>query len=242
MIKVALIDLDGTIYQGNQVIEGAAEAITNLRKHGIRIVFCTNNSSVPPERIVKKLNDIGVECQKDELLSSIEMMIIYIRNYNIKRVYVCGSEEVIDYCKSNGVDLCDEINCENLVISMDSKFNYEKMTRAVRAALTAKRILICNEDRVFLKEDGLYPGCGAMVSSILYCANRKANVIVGKPSTYMLEYVCEKYGFNKDELLVIGDTLDSDIRMANDFGCKSILVNGKGIEKNILQYVLSFNN
>lgn len=235
MVKVVLIDLDGTVYEGNQLIEGAIDAITNLRKHSIKVIFCTNNSSIPPERIVKKLNSMGIECKEDELLSSIEMMVSYIDNHHLKKVYICGSEDIIDYCKNNGVDLSDETKCENLVISMDPHYNYEKNTRAVRAAFTANKILICNEDRVFLKEDGLYPGCGAMTSSILFCANRQADVVVGKPSTYMLEYLCEKYGYIKDDLLVIGDTVDSDIKMANDFGCKSILIDEKGIEKNSIK-------
>ena len=171
---------------------------------------------------------MGIACEDDELISSIGMMVDYLKNHSMKKVYVCGSDEVIDYCKFNKIDLCGENECENLVIAMDKKYDYEKMTRAVRAALRADSILICNQDALFPTEDGLCPGCGAMVSSILFCSNRKANVIIGKPSTYMLEQVCEKYGCDKADLLVIGDTPDSDIKMANDFGCKSLLVDTSG--------------
>ena len=228
MIRVVLVDLDGTVYEGNNVIDGAVEAISNMRNNGIKVIFCTNNSSLPPEKIVEKMNRMGVVCEDDELISSIGMMVAYLKNNAMKKVYVCGSDEVVEYCKFNKIDLCSENECENLVIAMDKKYNYEKMTRGTHAALRADKILICNQDALFPTEEGLCPGCGAMVSSILFCSNRKADVIIGKPSTYMLEYVCEKYGYDKDDLLVIGDTPDSDIKMADDFGCKSLLVDISG--------------
>lgn len=224
MIKVALIDLDGTVYEGNKVIDGAIEAINNLRKHGIKVIFCTNNSSLPPEKIVKKLNTMGITCGDDEVLSSIGMMVTYLKNHDMKKVYVCGSDEVIDYCRSNKIDLCDENKCENLVIAMDVNYNYEKMTKAVRAALRVDNILVCNQDALFPTEGGLCPGCGAIVSSILSVTKKDPTVIVGKPHTMMIDHIAKKFDLRPDDIIVIGDGEESDIKMAENYGSRSIQI------------------
>ncbi len=107
---------------------------------------------------------------------------------------------------------------------MDSEYNYYKMTCAIRAALRAEKIIVCNLDKLFPKEDGLYPGCGAMASSILFCSGRSPDIILGKPSTYMMEYVAKKYGYGADEMIVVGDSLNSDIAMAKAYGSPYALI------------------
>ena len=139
-------------------------------------------------------------------------------------MYVCGSEAVIDYCRSSGVDLCDEMDCDNLVISMDVDYNYEKMTRAVRAALKAENIMVCNQDKLFSTEEGVHPGCGAIVSSILFVTNKKPNIVIGKPSTIMIDYIAKKYGLEPEDIVVIGDGKESDIQMAKDYGSRYIFI------------------
>ena len=109
---------------------------------------------------------------------------------------------------------------------MDSKFDYHKLTMAVRAALQSEYIIACNRDRVFPKEGGeLFPGCGAMVSSVEYCANRTVDLVVGKPNTIMFEHIMESLSLEKDEILVIGDSLESDIKMAETAGAPFIYIN-----------------
>ncbi len=224
MVRVALVDLDGTVYEGSRIIDGAIEAIRNLRSYGIKVIFCTNNSFVPPEKIVDKLNGMGIACEYDELLSSMDMMVTYLKSHNMKKVYLCGSDEAIDYFKSNRIDLCGENECENLVIAMDKKYDYEKMTRAVRAALRADKILICNQDALFPTEDGLCPGGGAIVSSILSVTKREPTIVVGKPQTVMIDYIAKKYNLKPEEIVVIGAGKESDIKMADNYGSKSILI------------------
>jgi ribonucleotide monophosphatase NagD (HAD superfamily) len=127
---------------------------------------------------------------------------------------------------------------------MDPDFNYAKMKDAVNVAIDAKTIIACNNEKVFRCSDNfLCPGCGAMVSSISFCSSRTPDIFIGKPNPYMIEYVLSKYNLSSNETLIVGDTYESDIAMANKIGSNSVLVNSKsGIDikdlpKTIMNYV-----
>ncbi len=225
--KVIILDLDGTVYQGNRLIGGADEFIEKMRSFGLRILFCTNNSSKPRSSIAKKLVELGIPCIEEDVISSGFMAVQYIISNDLKKVYVSGTEEFRMEFQKCGVDLVDETETDNLVLSMDMNFNYSKMTKAVRAALKSKKIIICNRDKLFPKEDGIYPGCGAMVASVLFCSDREADIVLGKPSTHMLEYASKITGYPANKMIVIGDSLESDIAMAEAYGSPSILIGSK---------------
>lgn len=220
MIKAILLDLDGTVYKGSELIEGADLAIENMRRQGIHVFFCTNNSSKLPASIVVKLNKMGIKCDAKDVISSGAIAIKYVKDKRLQKVYVSGSNELIKGFLDEGIDICDETSADTLVIGMDDTFDYEKMTKGLRAAMRSKTIIMCNEDRQFEKEDGIYPGNGGMTSCVLYCSNKQPDVIIGKPSTIMPEYIKKTYGYSKDEMLVIGDSEESDITMAKRFKCK----------------------
>ena len=227
MIRAVLLDLDGTVYNGTELISGSDVAIGNMRKQGIKVLFCTNNSSNMPITIAKKLIKMGIDCKEEDIISSGYLSLQYSIKNGLKNIFIIGSKELKDSYINSGLTLTDEEHAETLIIGMDSEFNYEKLTRGLRAAVTAKTIILCNQDRSYYKENGLFPGCGGMTSSILYCSNKKPDYIVGKPNTHILEHVQEKYGYSKEEMIVVGDSRDSDIAMAESFGCKSIIISSK---------------
>lgn len=233
MISVAMLDLDGTIYKGKQLINGSDKAVLNLIDNNVEVYFCTNNSLIMPKQISKKLNKMGIACDPEHIVSSGQVAIDYVNSNNLKNVFVSGSEDLIQAFKDSSIEICNEKSCSTLIIGMDSNYDYEKMTRSVRAAINSKTIILCNEDRIFVKEDGIYPGCGGMTSSILYCSNKKPDKIIGKPQTVMPEYIQKVTNAKKEEMIVIGDTYESDIKMAHNFGCKSLLISNYKGEKTI---------
>lgn len=102
---------------------------------------------------------------------------------------------------------------------------YEGLTEALQVALHAKCIIACNRERVFLGEGARsMPGCGAMTAPIEWCANRECDIVIGKPNTMMVDLISGKTGTPNDRFLVVGDTYESDIRMADRAGAKSIYV------------------
>ena len=224
MIKAVILDLDGTVYEGNRLIDGADTAIEYMRSKGLKVIFCSNNSSRPAADIAKKLNSMGIPCTEEDVVSSGSLAVRYAIDNHLEKVYFCGSDKMREEFQKNGIDLCRPEECRNLIIGMDTEFDYAKMTAGVRAALAAERILVCNVDGLYPAEDGVKPGCGAMVSSILSVTKRDYDIILGKPGTMMISFISERYGFSAEEMIVIGDGVDSDIAMANSYGSPSLLI------------------
>ena len=110
---------------------------------------------------------------------------------------------------------------------MDSNFDYSKMKTAINAAMRSDIIISCNEDKVYrCSDDLLCPGCGAMVSCIEFCSGKKSDVVIGKPNAPMIDYVCETYGFDKKDLLIVGDTYESDGLAGLNNGVDTVLIGG----------------
>lgn len=238
MIKAVILDLDGTVYEGNKLIDNADAAISDMRRQGLEVIFCTNNSSRPAADIARKLNGLGIPCEEKDVVSSGSMALRYALDKQLENVYFCGSDRMRDEFEKNGIKLCSPNDCKNLIIGMDTEYNYEKMTDGVRAALKAEKIIICNQDKLYPTEDGVKPGCGAMVSSILSVTGRNYDTILGKPGTAMLSFISDRYDYEAKEMIIIGDGADSDIAMADRFGSPSILV---GRDATSLKYAVSLD-
>ena len=224
MLKLALVDLDGTVYVGNKLIDGADEAIDNMRKSGMHVRFCTNNSFKSVESIAAKLRNMGIPCQPTDVISSGLMGIHYAKTHHLEKVYFCGSDQFRAEFERNFIELADENTCKNLVIAMDIEYDYTKMTRAVRAALRAEKIVVCSKDKLFPCEGGLCPGCGAIVSSILSVTGRREDTFVGKPDPYMISYAAKECNAEPGEIIVIGDVPENDEAMAAAYGSHSLVI------------------
>ena len=229
MITTVLIDIDGTICVGPQLIDGAGDVINWMHSKGLRIIYFTNDSSRSRSQISERLRLAGLDCSKDDIISSGFMAANYVSKNNLENVYISGTDGLKDEFKDCGIPTVNPENANTLIIGMDPDYNYKKMKDAINIAIKAKTIIACNNEKVFrCSNDMICPGCGAMVSSISYCSSKSPDVVIGKPNPYMLEYVLFKYNLNKDEILIVGDTPESDIAMADKFGSRSVLVNTNG--------------
>ena len=220
-----LFDLDGTIYWGTELIPGANDTIAFFRNNGKRVFFTTNNSTKTREQIYERLNKIGVDVQLDEVLTSGYVAADYARRTGMKDIYIFGSVDLIHEFKAFNIEVNQEESAENLLIGYDPGMTYEGLSKAVRVALHCKTIMACNRERVFAGPGAkLIPGCGAMTAPIEWCANRQADIIIGKPNTMLVEYLEAAHGIVPERALVIGDTYESDVAMAKNAGCPSICI------------------
>lgn len=224
-VKVVMFDLDGTIYLGNQIINGANETINFFREKKIKVYFTTNNSTKTRREIYQKLLRMGVDCRLQEVITSGYLAACYAKKMKMKDIYIFGSLDLIEEFNDQGVDINQEENAENLLIGYNPKMSYDDLIKAVNVALGAKTIMACNREKVFPGENRrILPGCGAMTAPIEWCANRQCDVVIGKPNTLMVEMIVEHDKIETSQILVIGDTYESDIAMAFNAGCKSILI------------------
>lgn len=222
---VVLFDLDGTIYYGSKIIPGANETIEFFRRAGKKIYFTTNNSTKTRAQIYEKLFDMGVNCKLEEVLTSGYIAALYCKKNKLNNVYIFGSSNLIHEFNDLGITVNQNEDAENLLIGYNPLMTYDDLTAALQVALHAKQIMACNRERTFPGENSkLMPGCGAMTAPIEWCTQRECDLIIGKPNILMVELLCDMEKLTANRFLIIGDTYESDIRMADRAGCKSILI------------------
>jgi HAD superfamily hydrolase (TIGR01450 family) len=228
-IRLFAFDLDGTLYVGENMVAGAVDLICYLRKK-CQVVFFTNNSSKTVSQVHKKLNGMGIECKLNEVYTSSSATANYLKESGIDNVYVVGSQGFRDELKNYGLRIVDDDSAQNLVVGLDFDFNYNKVATALSILLNGGKFIVCNEDRFFpVGENKLLPGCGAMVGAIAAAANKRPDFIVGKPNTYILSKISEVFNVRHDEIVVVGDSYESDIKMALNYNSKAILIDLKGV-------------
>lgn len=225
-ITTVIFDLDGTLYCGDLPVKNAAYTVAKLREIGLKILFLTNNSVKTRKQIRNKLLKMEIQCREDEIFTSGYTAALYAKYNNLTNIYICGTENLHEEFKNANVSLCGSDLAENLVIGYDPDFSYTKLSEAFSVALNAKHVIACNKERYFPGNNNkLLPGCAAMVAPIEYCAKRQADIIVGKPHTLMLELICREHNLKPNQILTVGDTYESDILMAQKFGCKNAYFN-----------------
>ena len=230
-IEIVLFDLDGTVYYGSKIIDGANDTISYFREHGKHVYFTTNNSTKTRKQIYDRLVGMGVDCKLDEVLTSGYLAALTAKKNFMEDIYIFGSNNLITEFEEMGVKVNQNEDAKNLLIGYDPDMTYDGLTKALQVALHAKCIMACNRERVYPGENArLMPGCGAMTAPIEWCANRECDIIIGKPTALMVERLTEIEKVGADKFLVIGDTYESDIIMANIAGCKSILISDREVE------------
>ena len=231
-IKLFAFDLDGTLYFGEDKAPGADELINSLREK-YKVAFFTNNSSQTGREVHEKLNRLGIKCSINEIYTSATATVLYLKESGINNIYVVGSDSFRKELESSGLRIVDNYSAENLVVGLDLDFNYNKITTALSVLLKEGKFIACNEDSFFPVGKNEYrPGCGAMVGAIVSSAKKKPDYIVGKPNTYILSKIAKAYRVKHYEIVVVGDSLESDIQMALNYNSKGILISSNGIDKN----------
>jgi len=227
-VKVIALDLDGVVYLGERALPGAVEAIKRLRALGFKVWFVTNNSAKTRAEIAAKLVRLGVPVVESEVLGSAYATGFLIRHLSGSKrpsAITVGSDGLRAEIAHFGVQIVDRVPCDFLVVGFDRDFTYEKICLALDALAAGATFVACNRDARFPVGDKHYlPGCGAMVAAIEEAYGAKCAYEVGKPNTLFLQMIAETDGVAPYEILVVGDSIESDIVMARRFGSPCVLV------------------
>ncbi|MEC1919809.1 sugar-phosphatase AraL [Bacillus subtilis] len=221
-----LIDLDGTVFRGNELIEGAREAIKTLRRMGKKIVFLSNRGNISRAMCRKKLLGAGIEADVNDIVLSSSVTAAFLKkHYRFSKVWVLGEQGLVDELRMAGVQHANEPKeADWLVISLHETLTYEDLNQAFQAAAGGARIIATNKDRSFPNEDGNAIDVAGMIGAIEASAQAKTELVVGKPSWLMAEAACTAMGLSAHECMIIGDSIESDIAMGKLYGMKSALV------------------
>jgi HAD superfamily hydrolase (TIGR01457 family) len=225
--KAFIFDLDGCIYRGNKLIEGAAETIWLLRQLGKKILFLTNNATKTPEAYAEKLQRMKIQVSPQEVLTSGTATAIFLRmKFGKTTVLPIGGDSLVQELRRQGhkiVELNSRVLPRFVVTCLDYDFNYEKMRIAVNAILSGARFIATNTDPNVPVEKGFEPGAGAIVSAISTASGVKP-IVIGKPSEHMMRMALQVLAVRGKESVTVGDRIDTDIAAGKKIGALTVLV------------------
>ena len=222
--KGYLIDLDGTMYKGSQVIEGAIEFIDYLNKEDKDYLFVTNNSSKTPEEVAEKLNEIGFHTSSEHVITTAMATAGYISEESPgATVYMVGGTGLRKSLNEAGLIVKDYEHVDYVVMGLDEENTYEKLTVACLAVRNGAKFISTNKDVSIPKERGFLPGNGSL-TSVVSVSTGQTPIFIGKPETIIMEQALEKIGHAKDECIMIGDLYDTDILAGINSGIDTLHV------------------
>lgn len=227
-MKGFIFDLDGTIYLDEEMIEGAADAILALKKRGDKVIFLTNKSIATRQSYLKKLNRMGIQASIDEIINSNFITAKYLGE-NIgenEKVYVIGEPPLFEELVEQNIEITDDPkNARFVVVGWDRNFDYNKLNTAFQAWKYGAKVIATNPDRTCPIKDGEIPDCGAIIGAIEGATGQRIDMVTGKPSKLMANYVVDKLlKLPPENCYMVGDRIETDILMGNEAGLNSVLV------------------
>lgn len=231
--KLALIDLDGTLYRGSQVIEGAPDFLRRLRKAGVQPVFFTNNSTRTPAQVQGKLQGMGIEAKENEICTSAQASAEYLRHQ-------LGEGQIVLYIGEAGLtdallaralrpvaartcSLAERREAAGAVLGLNQEVSYYDLTHFCEGVAHLQSFVLTNGDVRLPVEGKFLPGNGAL-GSFVTTATGVEPYVAGKPNADFVKYALERFGVGPDQALLIGDNVETDIAAGNQAGVFSILV------------------
>jgi len=224
-----ILDMDGVLYLLDQEIGGSTDAVREIRKAGKRLVFLTNNSASTPLMYVERLARQGIEADADEIVTSAHACRAYLEsNFETrgKKALVIGEKGLLDECALMGIEVVSTDEWESadfLLVGWDRHFDFAKLKAGVLAARNGAVYVAMNTDSTYPTPQGLWPGAGTMVAAVTTGAGSEPTV-VGKPNPLIVDLALGRMRAGKEETLMVGDRLDTDIKVGAIAGIDTLLV------------------
>jgi NagD protein len=226
MFKGFIFDLDGTVYLSDQLIPGADRVIRLIRESGRKVVFLSNKPIQTREDYASKLTRLGIPTPPGEVINSTLVMVRYLKKDAPQaRLFVVGETPFVEELKKAGFTITEEPReVEYVVVAFDRTFDYRKLNIAYQAIKLGAHLVATNPDRTCPVEGGEIPDCAGMIAAIEAVTQKKVEVIVGKPSPLMIQAAMDAMGLRPEECILIGDRLETDIRMGKEAGIATGIV------------------
>jgi NagD protein len=225
-----LIDMDGVLYRGSELIPGADRFVRELRARDIPFLFLTNNSQRTRRDVVAKLARLGLEVEDRHVFTSAMATARFLAHQKPGgTAYVIGEGGLLTALHQHGYAVVDH-DPDYVVVGEGRTFNLELVEAAVRMILGGAKLIATNLDPNCPTQNGLRPGCGAMVAMLETATGVKA-FSVGKPSAVMMRAARKELGLATDETSMIGDTMETDILGGVQLGFHTVLVLSGGTRR-----------
>ena len=226
-IKYFLLDMDGTFYLGNSLIEGSLGFLDKLKKQGKDFVFLTNNSSKNKYAYQKKLSIMGCDVDAERIFTSGEATTIHLGNFAPRaKIFLLGTELLKEEFESSGFTIVNgtDVLPEYVVLGFDTTITYDKLWKACDLIRNDIPYIATHPDiNCPLEQGKVMPDAGAMIEFIAASTGKRPQV-VGKPNKDIIDAMCTKYNYKKSEIAIVGDRLYTDIKTGANAGITCVLV------------------
>ncbi|MBI3029949.1 MAG: HAD-IIA family hydrolase [Candidatus Rokubacteria bacterium] len=220
-----LFDLDGTVYRGEALIEGAAPVIAALRAAGRRVAFLSNKPIQTRDDYAAKLTRLGIPTRAGDVVNSSLVLARHLaRTDPGAACFVIGEPPLIEELRAHGLEVRDDERVGWVVIAFDRTFTYAKLNTALQAVKGGARLIATNPDRTCPVAGGEIPDCAGMIAAVEAVTGKTVELIVGKPSRLMLEVALEVLGLPASETVIVGDRIETDVTMGKALGLGTVLV------------------
>ena len=222
--RLFLLDMDGTLYLGDEVLPGAREFVSSLVRGGRRYIYLTNNSSRAAADYVERLRRLGFPCEARDVLTSGMAAARYLcERYPGARVCLVGTRALAREMESAGITLDDE-RADVVLVGFDTELDYRKLERAVHFLRRGAPFIAANPDLVCPMPRGeALPDCGS-ICALLEKASGASPKYIGKPERMLADLASELTGVPNSEICCVGDRLYTDIACAKNADAVSALV------------------
>ena len=220
--KFFLLDKDGTLSLGNQILDGTLEFIQALKQNNKKFAVATNNSSKTGDNHLSNLNNMGLNFKKENMIVSLDVAIDYLQNRNIKRLFWLANKTVSTYLEK--FFTYNEKSPESILVTFDTEINYQKLLLLTNLLHTDIPYYVTHNNIVCPTETHDIPDVGTFIKLMEMTTDRIPDISFGKPSQYYIDYIKKRYNIKESDMVIIGDRLYTDIKLAENNEITSVLV------------------
>ncbi len=229
-LRLFLLDMDGTIYLGNDLFDGVTDFLEHIKNIGGRYIFLTNNSSKSVEKYIEKLSELGIASTTDDFLTSTDATILYLKKKAYNKIYAFGTASFKEQLRSADLPITDKLEegIDCICMGFDTELTFQKLEDVCILLGRNVDYIATNPDWVCPTQYGFVPDCGS-VCEMLYHATKRRPTFIGKPEPTMALLAMEKTGFTPQETALIGDRIYTDITCGVNAGiCSIFVLSGEG--------------
>jgi 4-nitrophenyl phosphatase len=227
-LRLVVLDLDGTLHRGSEVVPDAPAFVRAALKAGLFVRAFTNNSAAWPEATAAKLRGMGLPFEPEWIWGTGPLAVRVAMDRGWRKVWVVGEPSLVQGFLGAGVSVSQDAP-DAVVVGIDRSFTYDSLALAADLVRGGAVFVATNRDATYpLEGDRLQPGAGSVVAAIETASGVRPEVL-GKPEPLLLRSIRADAGVSPSETLVVGDRLDTDIAAGQADGCRTWLVTG-GVE------------
>jgi HAD superfamily hydrolase (TIGR01450 family) len=222
-VKAVFLDLDGTIYLGGNLIPGALEFLERCEEQGVQRYFLSNNSSKSVEQYVAKLDAMGIPCDAEDVLLSTHDLLSWLAKEGVTKTWAIATKGMCQMMENVGISTRDD-DPQYVVLGYDTEIDYNKISTGSIHMHKGVPLVASHPDMVCPSPDGGLPDVGAYLAMLKVTTGADPVHITGKPNPGMIMHKIEDLGLSPSECAMVGDRLYTDMEMAIQAGCVSVLV------------------